>query len=39
VPDPAKEGKKTKFGKMSKTGGVVNLYKAMELAETKYAKK
>ncbi len=39
VPDPAKEGKKAKFGKMSKTGGVVNLYKAMELAEAKYAKK
>jgi subtilisin family serine protease len=39
VPDPAKEGKKTKFGKMSKTGAIVNLCKAMELAEAKYAKK
>jgi subtilisin family serine protease len=33
VQDPSKEGKRIKFSKLSKTGGVVNLYKAVLLAE------
>jgi subtilisin family serine protease len=33
VQNPAQEGKRIKFSKLSKTGGVINLYKALMLAE------
>ena len=34
----AEKRKKTKFKKLSNTGGIVNAYKALELAEKRSAK-